>query len=103
MAVFAKKKGDEEKINFGLNRLMEEDPTITYETNAETRESILSGPVSYTHLDVYKRQREDRRPCRHPRLGGGGAVQFRHGEEFYVHRAPLGELRRGAELVVGCL
>ena len=51
MAVFAKKKGDEEKINFGLNRLMEEDPTITYETNAETRESILSG-LGEQHLDV---------------------------------------------------
>lgn len=51
MAVFAKKKGDEEKITFGLNRLMEEDPTVTYETNAETREQILSG-LGEQHLDV---------------------------------------------------
>ncbi len=51
MAVFAKKKGDEEKITFGLNRLMEEDPTITYETNTETREQILSG-LGEQHLDV---------------------------------------------------
>ena len=51
MAVFAKKKGDEEKITFGLNRLMEEDPMITYETNAETREQILSG-LGEQHLDV---------------------------------------------------
>ena len=51
MAVFAKNKGDEEKITFGLNRLMEEDPTIAYAANTETKEQILSG-LGEQHLDV---------------------------------------------------
>lgn len=51
MAVTAKNKGDEEKIAFGLQRLMEEDPTITYATNPETHEQILSG-LGEQHLDV---------------------------------------------------
>ena len=51
VAVFAKKKGDEEKIAAGLDRLMEEDPTIHYELNTETKESVLSG-LGEQHLDV---------------------------------------------------
>ena len=51
MAVYAKNKGDEEKIAFGLGRLMEEDPTISFTTNKETREMILSG-LGEQQLDV---------------------------------------------------
>ena len=53
MAVYTLKKGDEEKISQGLSRLKEEDPTIRYEYNAETRESLLSG-LGEQHLDVIK-------------------------------------------------
>lgn len=51
MAVYPKNKGDEEKISQSLNRLMEEDPTIAYVTNTETKEQILSG-LGEQHLDV---------------------------------------------------
>lgn len=51
MAVVALKKGDEEKIAAGLDRLMEEDPTIHFEVNKETKESILSG-LGEQHLDI---------------------------------------------------
>ncbi len=51
MAVTAKNKGDEEKIAYGLQRLMEEDPTITFAMNTETHEQILSG-LGEQHLDV---------------------------------------------------
>ena len=51
MAVFAKKKGEEDKIASGLLRLMEEDPTASFETNKETKEQILSG-LGEQHLDV---------------------------------------------------
>ena len=51
MAVYAKNKGDEDKIAQGLARLSEEDPTISLENNTETREMILSG-LGEQHLDV---------------------------------------------------
>ena len=51
MAVVAKNKGDEEKIASGLQRMMEEDPTISYRTDPETHEQILSG-LGEQHLDV---------------------------------------------------
>ena len=43
MAVKVSKKGEEEKVAAGLTRLMEEDPTITFALNKETREQVLSG------------------------------------------------------------
>jgi len=50
-AVYAKKAGEEDKIFSGLNRLMEEDPTIKLEKNVETAESVLSG-LGEMHIDV---------------------------------------------------
>lgn len=51
LAVYPKAKGDEEKIASGLARLMEEDPTISFKTNPETREQLLSG-LGEQHIDV---------------------------------------------------
>lgn len=51
MAVKVAKKGEEEKVAAGLFRLMEEDPTITFRSNHETHEQILSG-LGEQHLDV---------------------------------------------------
>ena len=51
MAVKVRKKGEEEKVAAGLSRLVEEDPTISYTTNKETHEQILSG-LGEQHLDV---------------------------------------------------
>lgn len=51
MAVYAKNKGEEEKVAQGLARLSEEDPTISMDQNTETREMILSG-LGEQHLDV---------------------------------------------------
>ncbi|MBO4356378.1 MAG: elongation factor G, partial [Clostridia bacterium] len=51
MAIFPANKGDEEKIFAGLARIHEEDPTISYYTNAETRETIVSG-MGEQHLDL---------------------------------------------------
>ncbi len=51
MAVNTVKKGDEEKVATGLNRLAEEDPTIRVEKNNETGELLLSG-LGEQHLDV---------------------------------------------------
>ena len=50
-AIAPKAKGDEEKIASGLRKLMEEDPTISFENNAETKQQVISG-MGETQLDV---------------------------------------------------
>ncbi len=51
MAVKVRKKGDEDKVASALTKLIEEDPSISYVTNKETKEQILSG-LGEQHLDV---------------------------------------------------
>ncbi|MEG1776961.1 MAG: elongation factor G, partial [Clostridia bacterium] len=52
-AVFASKQGEEDKVFSGLARLMEEDPSIKIEKNAETGETLISGQGEL-HLDVIR-------------------------------------------------
>ncbi len=51
MAIEPKAKGDEEKINSGLHKLQDEDPTFRLSLNTETHQSLISG-VGEQHLDV---------------------------------------------------
>lgn len=51
MAIEPKSKGDEDKIGSGLQRLMEEDPTLKVEKNVETRQTLISG-IGEQHLEV---------------------------------------------------
>ncbi len=51
MAIHLKQKGDESKISGALQRLIEEDPTLSYVVNSETIEQILSG-LGEQHLDA---------------------------------------------------
>lgn len=51
MTVKAKAQGDEAKISSGMQRLTEEDPTLTYAQDENTKEQILSG-LGEQHLDV---------------------------------------------------
>ena len=51
MAVVAKNKADEGKVAQSMQRLMEEDPTIRFEQNKETRQQVLTG-LGDQHLDV---------------------------------------------------
>ncbi len=51
MAVLPASKGDEDKISTGIARLLEEDMTLKYENNAETKQMLLYG-MSDIHLDV---------------------------------------------------
>lgn len=51
MAIKAEAKGDEAKIASALQRLMEEDPTLAYENNAEIHQQLISG-LGEQHLDV---------------------------------------------------
>ncbi|MBP5379112.1 MAG: elongation factor G [Ruminococcus sp.] len=51
MAVKAKAQGDEAKISTSMQRLIEEDPTLTYEQDETTKEQILSG-LGEQHIEV---------------------------------------------------
>ena len=51
MAMYPKKKGEEDKVAQGLSRLVEEDPTIKYLSDPETHELVVSG-MGEQHLDV---------------------------------------------------
>ena len=50
-AIQPKSKGDEEKIATSLNRLVEEDPTLSVHRDDQTRELILTG-MGQTHIEV---------------------------------------------------
>jgi elongation factor G len=50
-AIAAKTKGDEDKISTGLNRLLEEDPTLRFTRDEESKEMLLSG-MGQVHLEV---------------------------------------------------
>ncbi|MBS7298730.1 MAG: elongation factor G [Eubacteriales bacterium] len=51
MAVEAVKKGDEEKIISGLNKLAEEDPTFSITNNTETKQTLINGQGEQ-HIDI---------------------------------------------------
>ena len=51
MAVKAKAQGDEAKISSSMQKLLEEDKTLTYEQDENTKEQILSG-LGEQHLEV---------------------------------------------------
>ena len=50
MAIRAKKKGEEDKVAAGLNRIAGEDPTVAFTSNVETHEQIVSC-LGEQHLD----------------------------------------------------
>ncbi len=51
MAIHAVNRADEEKLQAGLHRMHEEDPSFTMEYNAETHETLVSG-LGERHLEV---------------------------------------------------
>jgi len=51
LAIFPKSQHDEEKLSTALQRMLEEDPTLRVDRNAETGQTVLSG-LGDTHLDV---------------------------------------------------
>lgn len=50
-AIEPKSRGDEEKISTALHRLQEEDPTINYTRDAQTKELLLAGQ-GQAHIEV---------------------------------------------------
>ncbi len=50
-AIDAKSKTDIDKVSLGLHNLIEEDPTLEFARNAETKEMVLSGMGQF-HIDL---------------------------------------------------
>jgi len=50
-AIAPRTKGDEDKVSTGLHRILEEDPTIRFTRDEESKEMILSG-MGQVHLEV---------------------------------------------------
>ncbi len=51
MAIAPQAKGDEEKISTGVSKLLEEDLTLKYEYNSDTKQLLISG-LGDIHLDI---------------------------------------------------
>lgn len=50
-AIVPKTKADEDKLGNAISRLLEEDPTLRFEKNAETRQTLITG-VGEAHLNI---------------------------------------------------
>ena len=50
-AIMPAAKGDEDKISTGITKILEEDPTLVYENNAETKQMTISG-MGDMQLDI---------------------------------------------------
>lgn len=50
-AIAPKSRGDEEKVSASIQRMLEEDPTLKFNRDTETKEMILSG-MGQVHLEV---------------------------------------------------
>ncbi|UVT17775.1 MAG: elongation factor G [Nitrospira sp.] len=50
-AIEAKSKAEIDKVSLGLHKLIEEDPTLEFARNAETKEMVLSGMGQF-HIDL---------------------------------------------------
>lgn len=51
VAVTAQSRNDEDKMASALNKMVEDDPTLRYSKNPETKEGVLTG-MGETHLDI---------------------------------------------------
>jgi elongation factor G len=59
VAVVAKSRADEDKLGGAIARTLEEDRSLTFEKNAETRDNILSG-MGDMHIDIVLAKMKER-------------------------------------------
>jgi elongation factor G len=50
-AIVPKSRGDEDKVSIGVHKLLEEDPTLKFAYDEQTKEMVLSG-MGQVHLEV---------------------------------------------------
>ncbi len=59
VAVTAKSRADEDKLGNAISRILEEDCSLTFEKNAETRDNVLSG-MGDTHISIVLAKMKER-------------------------------------------
>ncbi|MGQ9629173.1 MAG: elongation factor G [bacterium] len=59
LAVEPKSRGDEDKMSTAISRILEEDPTLHFKYNEDTRDFVLSG-MGRIHLDVVVEKLQNR-------------------------------------------
>lgn len=59
VAVIAKSRADEDKLGNAISRILEEDCSLTFEKNAETRDNVLSG-MGDMHIDIVLAKMKER-------------------------------------------
>ena len=102
LAVEPKSRGDEQKISGGLNRLAEEDPTITVNRDAQTKELVLNG-MSKLHLDVAIQRLKARGTevtTKRPKIPYRETVTKRVNEVEYTHKKQTGGAGQYGKVVI---
>ncbi len=59
VAIAAKSRADEDKLGNAINKTLEEDPSLSFEKNAETNDSVLSG-MGDMHIDIVLSKMKER-------------------------------------------
>ena len=59
VAITAKSRADEDKLGNAINKTLEEDPSLSFEKNAETNDSVLSG-MGDMHIDIVLSKMKER-------------------------------------------
>jgi elongation factor G len=87
LALTPKSRGDEDKMSDGLHKILDADPTLLLERNADTHETVLWG-MGHVHLEIAVNALKDRfgvevetRPpavAYRETIGGTGDARYRH-------------------------
>jgi elongation factor G len=87
LALTPKSRGDEDKMSDGLHKILDADPTLLLERNADTHETVLWG-MGHVHLEIAVNALKDRfgvevetRPpsvAYRETIGGSGDARYRH-------------------------
>jgi len=87
LALTPKSRGDEDKMSDGLHKILDADPTLLLERNADTHETVLWG-MGHVHLEIAVNALKDRFgvevETRAPSvayretIGGNGDARYRH-------------------------
>jgi elongation factor G len=102
LALYPKSRADEDRLGVALQKLLDEDVTLTLERNQDTRETVLSG-MGHVHLEVAIDKLRDRYGAdvetRQPKIAYRETVQTK-GDARYRHKKQTGGAGQFAEVAL---